>query len=166
LWNNQKGNYFSTIEQTKLKRRNFIFGFFSFACFIKPAFAGLPKIVVYKTITCGCCNSWIEHIRNAGFFVKAKNVTHVELVEIKRQHDIPLKMTSCHTAFINSYFIEGHVHAEDIKALLTEKPKALGLSVPNMPLGSPGMEMGEQKDPYDTYLVKRNGETEVFRSYY
>jgi hypothetical protein len=148
-----------------MKRRDFIFGAFFLAGFIKPASAALPKIVVFKSPTCGCCSAWIEHIKKAGFHVKSKNVTQKRLSELKRKSGITLELSSCHTAFINSYFVEGHVPAEDIKALLFEKPDALGLSVPNMPLGSPGMEMGDQKDPYDTLLVKRNGSSKAFRSH-
>ena len=76
-----------------------------------------------------------------------------------------MELSSCHTAFINNYFIEGHVPAEDIKALLLQKPDAFGITVPNMPLGSPGMEIDDRKDPYDTLLVKRNVSSEVFRSH-
>jgi hypothetical protein len=76
-----------------------------------------------------------------------------------------LKLFSCHTAFINGCFVEGHVPAEDVKSLLFQQPDALGLTVPDMPLGSPGMEMGDRKDPFDTLLVKRNGSSEVFRSH-
>ena len=146
-----------------MKRRDFIFGVFFLAGFIKPASADIPKIAVYKTPTCGCCSAWIEHIKKAGFHVKSKNVTYGKLAGLKRQYGIPLELSSCHTAFINNYFVEGHVPAEDIKALISEKPEALGLCVPNMPIGSPGMEMGNQKDPYDTLLVKSNGSTRVFR---
>ena len=148
-----------------MKRRDFIFGVFCLAGFIRPASAGLPKIEVFKSPTCGCCSAWIEHIKKAGFHVKSQDITQKRLSELKRRSGITLELSSCHTAFINNYFVEGHVPAEDIKALLFEKPDALGLSVPNMPLGSPGMEMGDQKDPYDTLLVKSNGSSRVFRSY-
>ena len=121
--------------------------------------------MVFKSPTCGCCSAWIEHIKKAGFHVKSENVTQKQLSELKRRSGITRELSSCHTAFINNYFVEGHVPAEDIKALLFEKPDALGVSVPNMPLGSPGMEMGGQKDPYDTLLVKSNGSSKVFRSH-
>ena len=148
-----------------MKRRDFIFGVFFLVGFIKSASADTPKIAVYKTPTCGCCSAWIKHIKKAGFRVKSKNVTYGELARLKRRYDIPLELSSCHTAFIDIYFVEGHVPAEDIKALISEKPDALGLSVPNMPIGSPGMEMGNQNDPYDTLLVKSNGSSKVFRSH-
>jgi hypothetical protein len=147
-----------------MNRRNFIFGVFFLVGPIKSASADIPKIAVYKTPTCGCCSAWIKHIKKAGFHVKSENVTYGELAGLKRRYGIPPELSSCHTAFINSYFVEGHVPAEDIKALIFEKPEALGLSVPNMPIGSPGMEMRNQKDPYDTLLVKSNGSSKVFRA--
>ena len=148
-----------------MKRRDFIFGFLLFAGLLKPASADEPEIVVYKTPTCGCCSAWIEHIKSADFSVKSINVSHGDQAGIKRKFGITPKLSSCHTALIDNYFVEGHVPAKDIKALILEKPEALGLSVPNMPLGSPGMEMGNQNEPYDTLLVKSNGASRVFRSH-
>jgi len=148
-----------------MKRRDFIWGAFFLAGFTKSASANLPKLMVFKSPTCGCCSAWIEHIEKAGFHVESKNFTQQRLSELKSRSGISLELSSCHTAFINSYFVEGHVPAEDIKALLFQKLDALGLTVPNMPLGSPGMEMDDRKDPYDTLLVKRNGSSEVFRSH-
>jgi hypothetical protein len=148
-----------------MKRRNFIFGVFCFAGFTRPVYADLTKIEVFKSPACGCCSAWIEHIKKAGFHVESKNVTQKWLSELKERSGITLELSSCHTAFINNYFVEGHVPAEDIKALLFEKPDALGLSAPIMPLGSPGMEMGDQKDPYVTLLVRSNGSSRVFRSH-
>ena len=148
-----------------MNRRDFIFGFFFLLGTVKSTSADISNVVVYKTRTCGCCSAWIDHIEKAGFHVISKNISHVELAEIKRRYGIPLELSSCHTAFINNYFIEGHVPAEDIKDLISEEPEALGLSVPDMPLGSPGMEMGNQKEPYDTLLVNINGGSEIFRSH-
>ena len=148
-----------------MKRRDFILGAFFIAGFTNPAHADIPKMIVFKSPTCGCCSAWIEHIEKAGFLVDSKNVTQQQLSELKIQSGISLELSSCHTAFINNYFIEGHVPAEDIRALLFQKSDALGLTVPNMPLGSPGMEIDDRKDPYDTLLVKRNGSSEVFRSH-
>ena len=148
-----------------MKRRDFIFGVFYLAGFIRPASADLPKIEVFKSPTCGCCSAWIEHIKKSGFHVKSENVTQKRLSELKRKSGITLELSSCHTAFINSYFVEGHVPAEDIKSLIFQRPDALGLAVPGMPRGSPGMEMGDKKDPFDTLLVKRDGSSEVFSSH-
>ena len=148
-----------------MKRRDFLWGAFFLTGFTKFASADLSKLMVFKSATCGCCTAWIEHIENAGFFVEAKNLTQQRLSELKRRSGISLELSSCHTAFIDSFFVEGHVPAEDIKSLLSQQPDALGLTVPDMPIGSPGMEMGDRKDPFDTLLVKRNGSSEVFRSH-
>jgi hypothetical protein len=148
-----------------MKRRNFILGAFFLAGFTKSSLADLPKLIVFKSPTCGCCSAWIEHIEKAGFQVVSKNFTQQQLSELKSRSGISLELSSCHTAFVNNYFVEGHVPVEDIKDLLFENPQALGITVPNMPLGSPGMEIDDRKDPYDTLLVKRNGSSEVFRSH-
>lgn len=108
-------------------------------------------VVVYKSPTCSCCSKWIEHLQQAGFRVEVHNES--EMGQIKKQLGIPKKLASCHTAIINGYLIEGHVPAEDIRQLLTQRPKAKGLIVPGMPVGSPGMEVGTRVDPYDVMLV-------------
>ncbi|MDE0780075.1 MAG: DUF411 domain-containing protein [Alphaproteobacteria bacterium] len=148
-----------------MKRRDFIWAAFCLPTFVKFASADLPKLTVFKSANCGCCTAWIEHIEKAGFFVEAKNITQRRLSDLKQRTGISLELEACHTGFINSYFIEGHVPAEDIKSLLFQRPDALGLTVPGMPRGSPGMEMGDKKDPFDTLLVKRDGSSEVFRSH-
>ena len=102
---------------------------------------------------------------SAGFRAEVFFVNDEDLRLIKSQLAIPVDLSSCHTATIGRYFIEGHVPAEDIRRLLIERPKALGLSVPGMPIGSPGMEMGNNKEPFDTLLVFENGETQVFNSH-
>ena len=84
---------------------------------------------------------------------------------MKARAGITPELSSCHTAFIDGYFVEGHVPAGDVQRLLAERPDALGLTVPGMPIGSPGMEMGDQRDAYDTLLVLRDGSTEVFESH-
>ena len=99
---------------------------------------------------------------SAGFSAQVNFVNDEVLRSIKSQLTIPVDLSSCHTATIGSYFIEGHVRAEEVRQLLSERPNALGLSVPGMPIGSPGMEMGDQRDTYDTFLVLKNGSTEVF----
>ena len=146
-----------------MKRRDFIWGTFFLVGFSKFASADLPKLMVFKSATCGCCAAWIEHIKKAGFFVEAKNLTQESLSELKRRSGISLELSACHTAFINNYFVEGHVPAQDIKSLIFQKPNALGLTVPGMPIGSPGMEMGDKIDTFDTLLVKRDGSSKVFR---
>ena len=126
------------------------------------AMAALPVIEVYKSASCGCCSAWIEHLEANGFTVRAKNVEMP--AQYRKLAGIPDALGSCHTGLVNGYAIEGHVPASDIKQLLREKPKAKGLAVPAMPMGSPGME-GPRKDAYDVLLVKNNSSTEVYKHY-
>lgn len=121
-----------------------------------------PVVDVYKTAACGCCEGWIEHLKANGFSVKAQNVS--DTGTYREKFGIPNDFGSCHTGFVQGYAVEGHVPAAEIKRLLAEKPKARGLAVPSMPLGSPGME-GPRKDPYDVYLVKADGSTSVYQHY-
>jgi hypothetical protein len=122
-----------------------------------------PSIEVWKSPTCGCCGKWVEHLEANGFAVRAKNTSSAMLDRIKRQAGITEKLASCHTGLVGGYAIEGHVPAEDIKRLLKEHPDAIGLTVPNMPIGSPGMEQpGGETEPYDVLLVKKDGSLEVF----
>jgi hypothetical protein len=122
----------------------------------------LPTMTVWKSPWCGCCGNWVEHVRAAGFEVEVKEVE--DLGVVKRMAAVPDDLESCHTARVGGYTVEGHVPVSDIIRLLDEQPNAHGLVVPGMPSGSPGMENGEQ-DPYDVLLIKRDGETEVFRSH-
>ncbi|MDX8121861.1 DUF411 domain-containing protein [Janthinobacterium sp. TB1-E2] len=126
------------------------------------AMAALPVIEVYKSASCGCCSAWIKHLETNGFTVRAKNVEMP--AQYRKLAGIPDALGSCHTGLVNGYAIEGHVPASEIKQLLREKPKAKGLAVPAMPMGSPGME-GPRKDAYDVLLVKSNGSTEVYKPY-
>lgn len=127
---------------------------------------GMPSIEVWKSPTCSCCGKWVEHLEANGFAVKAKNTSPAMLDRIKRQAGIEEKLASCHTGLIDGYAIEGHVPAADIKRLLEERPDAVGLTVPNMPLGSPGMEQPDGKtEPYDVLLVKKDDSTEIFASH-
>ncbi|MGH8177809.1 MAG: DUF411 domain-containing protein [Steroidobacter sp.] len=124
---------------------------------------GQPQVVVYKNASCGCCKVWIEHMQSHGFPVKAVDVDN--LGPIKERVGVPFGMGSCHTAEVGGYFIEGHVPAADVQRLLTEKPKAKGLTVPGMPIGSPGMEQGDRVDPYEVLLVHEGGGTSVYSTY-
>lgn len=117
-------------------------------------------IVVYKHPTCGCCEKWITHLEQAGFKVEAHDEAQMSLVKTRLR--VPAEMASCHTAEVNGYVVEGHVPAEDIRKLLATQPKAKGLAVPGMPIGSPGMEMGEQRDAYDVLLITDEGAPSVF----
>lgn len=118
--------------------------------------------VVYKSPTCGCCEKWIEHMGKAGFSLAPRDMSSGELMRQKVRLGLSGPQASCHTAEIGGYVVEGHVPADDVKRLLTEKPDAIGLAVPDMPVGSPGMEAGDAKEPYDVLLVKKDGTTEVF----
>lgn len=120
------------------------------------------KITVYKSPTCDCCNAWIKHLKENGFEVVAEN--HNDMPMIKGATGILPQHQSCHTAFIGNYFIEGHVPANDIKRLLREKPDAAGLSVPGMPMGSPGME-GPRKDSFSVLLINKNGSVQEYSQY-
>lgn len=124
-------------------------------------------IQLWKSPTCGCCGEWIKHVEAAGFKVNVTEVPNTN--EIRARLGMPAKLGSCHTGIVGGYVLEGHVPAREIKRLLAEKPKALGITVPGMPIGSPGMDgpvyMGE-KDPYDVLLVQADGSTRVFASYH
>ena len=122
----------------------------------------LPKMTVWKSPWCGCCVNWVEHMRDAGFEVEVEEVEDLGLV--KQMASVPDELQSCHTAQVGEYTVEGHVPASDVVRLLEERPDALGLFVPGMPSGSPGMENG-QHDPYDVLILRNDGETEVFSSY-
>ena len=120
-----------------------------------------PETVVdlYKQANCGCCLKWAEHMEKSGFKVRTHEVADAGLV--RKESGIPAAQGSCHTAKVGGYAIEGHVPAADVKRLLKQRPKAVGLAVPGMPLGSPGME-SDTKQAYDVLLVKAGGATEVF----
>lgn len=122
------------------------------------ALAGAP-VDVYKSPYCGCCGKWVEHMRAQGFDVKTHEVEDVP--GQRKKLGMPDAYGSCHTAKVGNYLIEGHVPAADVQRLLKEKPKAVGLAVPSMPPGSPGMESAKPM-PYETLLVKADGSTSVF----
>lgn len=114
---------------------------------------------VYKSPYCGCCGKWVEHLRQAGFDVRTHDVNDVPAA--RQRLGMPEHLGSCHTAKVAGYVVEGHVPAADIQRLLKEKPKAIGLAVPSMPPGSPGME-SPKPVPYNTLLVQAGGATTVF----
>jgi len=121
------------------------------------------SITVYKTATCGCCSKWVDHLRASGFSVDAKDVTEAALVSMKRDVGVPTELESCHTAIVDGYVVEGHVPADVIQAFLEEHPKAVGLAVPGMPLGSPGME-SDVTQPYNVLVFDASGASKVYRS--
>lgn len=131
-------------------------------CMAFAAAASAQTIEIWKSATCGCCAAWIKHIEQNGFSAKTQDLALGQLARIKADAGLSPDLQSCHTAKVSGYFIEGHVPASDIERLLAEKPDAIGLSVPGMPIGSPGMEAGEEREAYDVLLIRRDGTTEVF----
>ncbi len=119
----------------------------------------LPTALVYKTPTCGCCNLWVDHLREAGFEVDARNLN--DLIPVKIDAGVPPRMSSCHTALIDGYVVEGHIPAEHVKRMLDERPDIVGIAVPGMPIGSPGME-GIGARPYQVLSWDREGNVEVY----
>jgi len=129
------------------------------------AATGKTLVEVWKDPNCGCCKDWVKHLEANGFAVKVNDSGNAALRE---RVGIPQKLGSCHTALVGGYAVEGHVPAADIKRLLKDKPQAIGLAAPGMPIGSPGMDTplyGGRKDPYDVLLVLKDGNTRVFASH-
>lgn len=121
------------------------------------------EIEVYRSPTCGCCSKWLAHLKENQFVIK-DNVTE-DMQAIRDKYGVPKNMASCHTALVDGYVIEGHVPAADIKKLLKIKPAVIGISVPGMPSGTPGMEMGGRKDPYKVVSFDKENKYKVFNSY-
>ena len=120
----------------------------------------LTKMTVYKSPTCGCCAKWVENMKAAGFKVQVQDMD--DLTEIKQASGVPVRIRTCHTAVVGNYVVEGHVPADLVKKMLSEKPKMTGIAVPGMPVGSPGMESGNEKTPYDVVLFDKTGKTTVY----
>ena len=124
-----------------------------------------PKVEVWKDPDCGCCKDWVSHLEANGFQVSVHDSGNAEA---RTRLGVPDKLGSCHTGQVGGYALEGHVPARDIWRLLKERPKAVGLAVPGMPVGSPGMDGPEykgRKDPYDVLLIQANGSSKVYQSY-
>lgn len=121
------------------------------------------EIYVYKNPHCGCCNKWISYLKEQGYTVKTENISM--LPAMKEAVGITSELESCHTAVVDGYVVEGHVPAEDIKRLLVERPDIKGLTVPGMPIGSPGMEDGDTKERYDVIAIKKDGSTYVYSTH-
>jgi hypothetical protein len=148
-----------------MKRRRLLAGFLMLPFAVAWAAPARPLVEVWKDPSCGCCMDWVAHLKNAGFAVRVRESGNTEA---RIRLGIPGKYGSCHTAAIGGYAIEGHVPAREIQRLLKEKPKAVGLAVPGMPIGSPGMDgpaYGNRKDPYDVLLVKADGSSTIYHSY-
>lgn len=150
-----------------MHRRSVVFGALAGAVsgFASAASPPPPSIVVWKDRNCGCCKDWITHLQKNGFQVQAHDTGNKA---VRQRLGMPEEFGSCHTAQVNGYVIEGHVPASDILRLLREKPVAIGLAVPGMPIGSPGMDgpmYGNRKDPYQVLLVRRALSPLVFQSH-
>lgn len=116
---------------------------------------------VWKSPTCGCCGLWVKHLIAQGFTLRVHDVADIS--QIKRERHVPTGLSSCHTAVIGGYVIEGHVPADVVRDLLKQRPDVVGVAVPGMPMGSPGME-GARKDRYSVMAFDKTGETRVFAS--
>ncbi len=150
-----------------ISRRGFVLG----ACAASVAAAlpavaeARPAIHVLRDPNCGCCSAWVEILQADGFDVTVDESMGTALARYKLDNGIPQEMSSCHTARVRGYMIEGHVPAADIRRLLDERPDAVGLAVPGMPYGSPGMGPESEREAYVVYLLRRDWTTERFSSY-
>ena len=127
-------------------------------------YSGTIEMTVYRSPTCGCCGVWVDHAQKHGF--KIEDIKTNEMEALKQKHNIPPELASCHTAIIDGYVMEGHIPADDIKRFLAEKPdNMVGLAVPGMPIGTPGMEAKDIKQPFQVLAFNDKGEVEVFNDY-
>jgi hypothetical protein len=142
----------------------FVVGLLIINAGVKAEDTGKPiDITVHRSPTCMCCGKWVAHLKENNFNVK--DIVTDDVQAIKDKYGITKELASCHTAIVDGYVIEGHVPADDIKTLLKTKPKVIGLAVPGMVNGSPGMEMGDKKDPYDVVSFDQEKHIKVFNSY-
>ena len=125
--------------------------------------ATAPVVEVFKSPTCGCCANWVKHLEANGF---RTTVTDVEdMSQVKAKYGVPGRLQSCHTAVVNGFVLEGHVPAADVQRLIKERPAVVGVAVPGMPVGSPGMEVGNTVQPYSVMTFDKQGQTTVFASH-
>ena len=127
--------------------------------------ANAPLVEVWKSPTCGCCKDWIAHLQANGFPTKVNEAGNTAM---RSRMGLDVKYGSCHTALVSGYALEGHVPAREIQRLLKERATAVGLAVPGMPVGSPGMDgpdYGGQKDPYDVLLLRKDGTAVTYQTY-
>ena len=129
----------------------------------RPPTASELAIKVYKSPSCGCCGDWIKHLEQNGFIVHSINENNMSL--IKQQLGVPQNLQSCHTAVVDGFLVEGHVPATDIKQMASQRPAIKGLSVPGMPIGSPGMEMGSRTEAFKVIAFKEDGSALVVNAY-
>ncbi len=130
----------------------------------EPNYSGTTEMTVYRSPSCGCCGVWVDHAKKHGF--KIEDIKTEEMEALKQKHNVPAELASCHTTIIDGYVMEGHIPADDIKRFLAEKPDDLiGLAVPGMPIGTPGMEARDMKQPFQVLAFNDKGEIEVFKEY-
>lgn len=120
------------------------------------------EVVVYQSRTCGCCKKWVSHLKDHGFNVRSEFVDDV--AQLKTKMNVPLTLSSCHTAVVNGYIVEGHVPASAVKKLLSEAPSIKGITVPGMPMGSPGME-GSYKENFNVLAFEENGPAKIYMQF-
>jgi hypothetical protein len=139
-------------------------GGLAFAALLSETSAASPKpvsVTIYKDPSCGCCTKWVDHLRASGYATQVHDRSDMDA--LKDSLGVPKNLRSCHTAVVGRYVVEGHVPAADVKRLLASTPKdVIGLAVPGMPVGSPGMEMGTAADRYDVIAFGAKGTTRVF----
>lgn len=145
--------------------------FLAIIVLISPAFAWAESgqteerldIVVHRSPSCSCCGKWLEHLEKNNFSVK--DIISDDVQAVKDKYGVTPEMASCHTAIVNGYVVEGHVPASDIRTLLKNKPNVVGITVPGMPKGTPGMEMGGKKDAYQVLSFDKKNQHQVVNSY-
>ena len=164
--NTQNARRMATPNPTiDLKRRQLLAGALLLALPRTWAAPGRLLVEVWKDPTCGCCRDWIAHLERNGFEARVHDTGNTDA---RKRLGIPSQYGSCHTAVVDGYALEGHVPVHEILRLLEERPNAIGLAVPAMPIGSPGMdgpEYGRRRDPYDVLLLARDGTSRIFQSY-
>lgn len=130
----------------------------------EPLLSSVKEVTVYRDPSCGCCGDWVKHMEKNGFKI-TDDIKTEQMEAIKEEYKVPQQLESCHTAVIDGYVMEGHVPADDIKRFLAQSSKQAGLAVPGMVSGTPGMEMGNQKQPFAVASFDNDGEIEVFKEY-
>lgn len=151
------------MAHTKLNRRHLLHAILPMAAwsFAGPSFAATaPVVIAYRNPGCGCCEKWAGLMKTAGFAIVMED--DPDLAGRKAKLGVPEQLAGCHTALIGPYVFEGHVPPDDIIRFLNEKPASLGLAVPGMPVGSPGMEMGDSKEAYEVLIFKADGTSSVY----
>ena len=144
--------------------RRYFSGALAVLCTTPVGAANRPNMTMHRSPTGGCCGAWAAYIRRAGFSITIVNES--DLAPIKSRAGVPDALQSCHTAFIDGYVVEGHVPVEAIEKMLSERPAITGIAVPEMPTGSPGMEIPMMKpEPFKVIAFSQMGSSETFMDY-